>query len=75
MRGPGALMAAIAMFTASRRDSNYTIRAGDHRNRRAINIKTMKIRIKVFLEFILTTTMVSDLASCARTALSSSSAA
>ena len=59
----------VATFAASWRDSNYTIRAGDHRNRRAINIKTMEIRITAFLEFILPTTMALDSASRARAAL------
>jgi len=72
MRGPQALTTSVAMFGAS---SNCTVSAGDHRNRRAINIKTMEIRITAFLEFILPTTMASNLASHARAALASSSAA
>ena len=75
MRGPRALTTFVATFAASWRDSNYTIRAGDHRNRRAINIKTMEIRIRAFLEFILPATMASDSASHARAAIASSSAA
>ena len=75
MRGPRALMASVAAFAASWRDSNCTIRAGDHRNRRAIKIKIVEIRIKVFLESILPTTMMLDSASHARAALASSSVA
>ena len=69
------MMATIATFAANWRDSNCTVRAGDHRNRRAIKIKTMKIKIKVFLESILPTTMASDSASHARAVLASPSAA
>ena len=68
-------MASATMFDASWRDSNCTIRAGDYRNRRAINIEAMEIRMEAFLEFILPTTMASDLASHAQTTLASSSAA
>ena len=75
MRGPQALIAAVATFTASWRDSNYTVRAGDHKNRKAIKIKAVEIKIKVFLKSILPTTMASDSASRARAALASSSAA
>ena len=75
MRRPQALMVAVATFAASWRDSNCTVRAGDHRNRRAINIKTMEIRIRAFLEFILPATMASDSASHARAVLASSSVA
>jgi len=75
MRGAQALTASAATFATSWWDFNCTIRAGDHRNRRAINIKTIEIRIKAFLEFILPTTMASNLASHTRTALASSSAA
>ena len=75
MKGPRALMATIAMFAASWRFSNYTVRAGYHRNKGAIKIKIMEIRRRVSLEFILPTTMASDLASYARAALDSSLAA
>ena len=64
---------AIATFIASWRDSNCTVRAGDHKNRRAIKIKTVEIRIEAFLKFVLPTTAASDLASYARMALASSS--
>ena len=63
MRGPQALTGVVAMFAASWRDSNCTIRAGDYRNRRAINIEAMEIRMEAFLEFILPATMASDSAS------------
>ena len=75
MRGARVLTAAVATFAASWRDSNYTVKASDHGNRRAIKIKTVEIKIKEFLESILPTTMASDLASHARAALASSSAA
>ena len=75
MRGPQALTAVIATFTTSWRDSNCTVRAGDHRNKRAIKIKSVEIRIMVFLEFIFPATMVLDSASHARAALASSSVA
>ena len=70
--GPWALTAAVATFVASWRDSNYTIRAGDHKNKEAIKIKTVEIRRRVFLEFILPTTMASDSANHVRAVLASS---
>ena len=73
--GARALMATVATFTSSWRDSNCTIRAGDHRNKGTIKIKTVEIRRRVFLEFILPITMVLDSASHARAALASSSVA
>ena len=66
-------MATVAKFAASRRDSNCTVRAGDHRNKGAIKIKTVEIKIKMFLESILPATMALDSASRARAALASSS--
>ena len=63
MRGPRALTAAVAMFVASWRFSNYTVRAGDHRNKGTIKRKTVEIKLKVFLESILPTTMASNSAS------------
>ena len=68
-------MAAVVVFAASRRHSNYTVRADNHRNKGAIKIKVVEIRRRVFLEFILPTTMASDSASHARAALASSSVA
>ena len=75
MRGPRALTATVAMFAASRRDSNCTVRTDDHRNKEDIKAKTVEIKIKVFLESILPATMVLDSASCAQAMLASSSAA
>ena len=72
MRGPQALTGVVAMFAASWRDSNCTIRASDHRNKEDIKAKTVEIKIKVFLKSILPMTMASDLASRARAALASS---
>ena len=72
MRGPRALMATIATFAASWKDSNYTVRASDHRNKGTIKIKTIEIKVKVLLESILPATMASDSASHARAALASS---
>ena len=69
------MMATIATFAASWRDSNCIIRAGDHKNRRAIKPKIVEIRVKVFLESILPATMASDSASRAQAALASSSVA
>ena len=73
MRGPRALMVAIATFAASWRNSNCTVRAGDHRNKGTIKIKTVEIKVKMFLESILPTTMALDSSSRARAALASSS--
>jgi len=52
-----------------------TVRAGDHKNKRAIKIRKVEVKIKVSLESILLATMASDSASHARAALASSSAA
>ena len=73
--GARALMATVATFTSSWRDSNCIVRVGDHRNKRAIKIKTVKIKVKMFSESILPSTMASDLASHARAVLASSSVA
>ena len=72
-RGPRALTAAVAVFAASWRFSNCTVRASNHKNKRAIKTRIMEIEIRVFLEFILPATMASDSASHARVALASSS--
>ena len=48
MKGPRALMAAIAAFAASWRFSNGTVRDSDHRNKEDIKTKTVEIKIKVF---------------------------
>ena len=80
MRGARALTASVAAFAASWRDSNYTVKDGDHRNKEdikaktvEIKIKTIEIKVKMFLESILPATMASDSASHARVALASSS--
>ena len=75
MRGPRALTAVVAMFAASRRDFDCTVRAGDHRSKKVIKIKAVEIKMKVFLESILAATMAADSASHARAALASSSMA
>ena len=67
------MIAAIAAFAASWRFSNYTIKAGNHRNKGAIKTKIVEIEIKVFLEFLLPTTVASDSANRALTPLVSSS--
>ena len=69
------MTAAVATFTASRRDSNCTVRAGNHRNKEDIKAKPVEIKIKVFLKSILPATMASNLANRVRAALASSSAA
>ena len=54
------MTAAVATFTTSWRFSNCTVRASNHKNKRAIKTRTVEIEIRVFLEFILLTTMASD---------------
>ena len=71
-KGPQALTAAVATFAASWRFSNCAVRAGNHRNKGAIKTRTVEIETRVFLEFILPTIMVSDLANRTRAALASS---
>ena len=63
MRGPWALATAVATFAASWRNSNCTVRAGDHRNKGAMKIKIVEIRRRVFMGFILPAAMASDSAS------------
>ena len=70
-----ALTVSVAAFAASWRDSNCTVRASNHRNRKTIKIKAVEIRMEEFMELILPTTAMLDLASHARTALASSSVA
>ena len=74
MREPRALTASTAAFASSWRDSNCTVRAGNHRNRKTIKIKIVEIRMEAFMELILPATAASDSASHARMALASSSA-
>ena len=75
MREPRALMATIATFTASWRVSHCTVRDSNHRSKGAIKIKTVEIKIRVFLKSILPATMALDSSSHARATLTSSSAA
>ena len=70
-----ALIAFMATFAASWRDSNYAARADNHENKKTVKMKIMDDKTKAFMEFILPTTMASDSASHARTALASSSIA
>ena len=70
---PWALTAAVDAFTTNWRFSNYTIMAGNYRNKGAIKTKTVEIEIRVFLEFILPATMTSDSASRTQAALAFSS--
>ena len=63
MREPQALTASTAAFAASWRDSNCTVRAGNHRDKKTINIKTVEIRMEAFIELFLPATMASDSAS------------
>ena len=72
MGEPHALTASVAAFAASWRDSNCTVRASNHRNRKTIKIKAVEIRIEAFMELILPATAASDSANCARMALASS---
>ena len=67
-----ALMAAVATFAASWRFSNYTVRAGNHRNKETIKTKVEKVRTEVFLESIIPATMASDSANHDRATLVSS---
>jgi len=73
-RGPRALTAAVAVFAASWRFSNCTVRASNHKNKRAIKTRIMEIEIRVFLEFIIPDTMASDSANRTQASLASSSA-
>ena len=68
-----ALTAAIAAFAASWRFSNCTVRAGNHKNKRAIKTRTVEIEIRVFLEYIKPATMALESANRALAVLASSS--
>jgi len=65
----------MAAFAASWRDSNCAVKADNHENKKTVKMKIMEVRTKAFMGFILPATMASDLASHARTALASYSAA
>ena len=71
-RGPRVLTATIATFVASLRFSNCTIRASNQRGKKIVKKAAIKIRMRVFLELGLPTTMASDSANLARVALASS---
>ena len=66
-------MAAIAAFIASWRFSNCTVRASNQRGKKIVKKGVVKIRMRVFMELVLPTTMASDSASLARAVLASSS--
>ena len=74
MKGPLALMAAVAMFAVSWRFSNWTVRAGNHRNEWVIRMEAEGLKAEFLLKIILPANMVSDLANRTRAALASSSA-
>ena len=67
------MTAIVAVFAASSRFFNCTIKARNHGDKGAIKIKTVEIETKVFLEFLLPATMASDSANHARAVLASSS--
>ena len=69
MKGPQALMAAVAALVAS------CVRAGNHRNKWVFRIEAEEMRTEVFLKIILPATIASDSANRARAMLASSSAA
>ena len=66
-------MAVVAMFTASWRFSNCTVRASNQRGKKIVKKGAVKIRMRVFLELCLPTTMALDSANLTRAALVSSS--
>ena len=73
MKGPRVLTAIVAMFTASWRFSNWTVRAGNHRNKWVVRIEAEVVRMVVFLKIILPATMALDSTNHAQVALASSS--
>ena len=40
------MIASMAVFTASWKDSNYAVRADNHRNKKTIKMKTMEVSVK-----------------------------
>ena len=46
MEEPRALTASTATFAASWRDSNYAVRADNHKNKKTIKMKIMEVRAK-----------------------------
>jgi len=59
------LTVAIAMFVASWRFSNFTVRASNQRGKKIVKKGVVKTRMRVFLELGLPTTMASDSANLA----------
>jgi len=64
-RGPRALTAVVAVFTASWRFFNCTVRASTQRGKKIVKKEAVRIRMRVFLELGLPTTMASDSANLA----------
>jgi len=63
------LTTTVAVFTASWRFSSCIIRASNQRGKKIVKKGAVKIRIRVFLELGLLTTMVSDSANLALVAV------
>ena len=72
-RGTQGLTATIAVLAAYWRFSNCTIRASNQRDKKIVKKGAVKIRMRVFLELGLSTTMASNSANLAQVALASSS--
>ena len=43
---PWALTASMAAFAANWRDSNYAVRADNHKNKKTVKMKIMEVRVK-----------------------------
>jgi len=52
MKGPLALMAAVAAFAVNWRFSNWTVRAGNHRNERVIRTEAEGVKVEFLLKII-----------------------
>ena len=48
------MTASTAVFTASWRDSNYAVRADNHKNKKTVKMKIMEVRVKSLHEVHLT---------------------
>ena len=46
MEEPRALMASTAAFAANWRDSNYVVKADNHKNKNTIKMKIMEVGVK-----------------------------
>ena len=46
MREPRTLTTFKATFTASWRDSNYAVRADNHKNKKTVKMKIMEVRVR-----------------------------